>query len=706
MTTDTDSKPVDDLTVVTSCAPAFSGQRPDVPIMDYLESFNRIVTPVWVFDTDHSRVSWANQAALEMWRTESLDELTTREMGTEMSPTVAQRLKQYQQDFEQGASFTELWTIYPNGEPATMRCIFSGIRLDDGRMAMFCQGIEERADTSDTLRSAQALLHTTVMISLYDLEGRTLYSNPAARASQGDASFGLESKFVDPLEFDSLQHMLRRDAMASLVARIKTVHGPRWHEINARQSRDAVTGSPAVLISEVDVSDLKETERKAQYLAVHDILTGLPNRTFMQNELAQHLEKAKSEDHKLGLLFIDLDNFKTINDSLGHAVGDQLLIEVAERLRIHSSEGDIVTRLGGDEFVVFLHSVQSEAGILGTVKRLQRVLADPIHVGEHALLITPSMGISIFPDDGEDIETLMKHADLAMYEAKDRGRNRHCFFSAEMKERAANRMELEADLRRAVDNEEFELFYQPQVSFHTGQITGGEALLRWRHEQRGLLNPGDFIAVAEETGLIEPIGEWVIAHAADRQKQWADQGHDLKVSINLSPRQFRSEALVPTIEKVAATDGYNPAMLDLEITESLLMGDNQRIIHALQRLHEMGFNLAVDDFGTGYSNLAYLQRYPISCLKIDRSFVRDLHKTSAITQLIISMCKLLKVRIVAEGIEDVHQLEWLKLKGCHEYQGFYFSPPVPVAEFDQLLTRNDKTLVPGQPQPDMQTVTV
>ena len=691
MATDTDSKPVDELIVASSCEPAYSGERPSVPVNDYLESFNRIVTPVWVFDTDHSRVCWANQAALKMWRTESIEELAARDMGNEMSPTVAQRLEQYQQDFGQGASFTELWTLYPNGEPSTMRCIFSGIELDDGRMAMFCQGIEERPDTPDTLRSAQALLHTTVMISLYDLEGKTLYSNPAARAAQGDANAGLEDRFVDPLEFDALQHMLRRDAMASLVARIKTVHGPRWHEINARQSLDAVTGSPAVLISEVDVSDLKETERKAQYLAVHDTLTGLPNRTYMQNELLLHLEKARTDDLKLGLLFIDLDNFKTINDTLGHAVGDQLLIEVAERLRIHSNEGDIVTRLGGDEFVIVLHSVQNEAGVvagvLAAVERLHQVLADPIHIGEHALLITPSMGISMFPDDGEDIETLMKHADLAMYEAKDRGRNRHCFFSAEMKERAANRMELETDLRRAVDAGEFELFYQPQVSFDTGRITGGEALLRWRHAERGLLNPGDFITVAEETGLIEPIGEWVISNAAKQQRRWAEQGHDLRVSINLSPRQFRGDTLVSTIENIIAQDDCDPSMLDLEITESMLMGDNQRIIQALTQLHERGFKLAVDDFGTGYSNLAYLQRYPISCLKIDRSFVHDLHKTSAITQLIISMCKLLKVRIVAEGVEDIHQLEWLKLKGCHQYQGFYFSKPVPVDQFDQLLAR-------------------
>ena len=661
-------------------------ERPaGVPLLDYVESFNRIVTPVWVFDTDHSRVHWANPAALALWRANSLEELKARDMGNEMSPTVAQRLKQYQRDFETGASFTELWTLYPNGEPSTTRCIFSGIRLDDGRMAMFCQGIEERPDAPETLRSAQALLHTTVMISLYDLDGNSLYHNPAARASYRDGQHTLTERFLGKGDYDAMFEALRQNGMANMVARVDTDEGPRWHEINARESRDAVNGSPAILISEVDISDLKEAERKSQYLAVHDVLTGLPNRTYLQNELGAKLEGAEAAAQKLGLVFIDLDNFKNINDSLGHAVGDKLLIEVAARLRSHCREEDMVTRLGGDEFIVFLHDIKCRESVLQMVERIRALLVDPIYVGEHVLEITPSMGISLFPDDGEDLDTLMKHADLAMYVAKDTGRNRHCFFSHEMRERAETRLELESNLRRALEYNQFELFYQPQVSIDSNTIMGAEALLRWRHPTRGLLAPNAFITVAEETGLVEPIGNWVIAEAAAQQKRWERDGHNIKVSLNLSPRQFRSDALIPTIQKAVEAVGCDPVMLDLEITESMLMGDNQKIISALEQLHEMGFNLAVDDFGTGYSNLAYLQRYPISCLKIDRSFICDLNKTSAITELIISMCKLLDVRIVAEGVEEVEQLEWLRERGCHQYQGYYFSPPVTIEEFGHKL---------------------
>lgn len=656
-----------------------------LPLEEYLESFNRIVTPVWVFDTDHGRVHWANPAALTLWRADTLEELTSRPMSNEMSPTVAQRLKQYQRDFETGASFTEVWTLYPNGEPSTTRCIFSGIRLDDGRMAMFCQGIEERPEDPETLRSAQALLHTTVMISLYDTHGKSLYHNPAARASYRDGMHTLTDRFMDAYDHDTLLAALDRDGIANLVARVDTDEGPRWHEINARESRDAVNGTPAILISEVDISDLKEAERKSQYLAVHDVLTGLPNRTYLQNELTIKLENAEAYGQKLGLVFIDLDNFKNINDSLGHAIGDKLLIEVAARLRSHCREDDMVIRLGGDEFVVFLHDIKCRESVLQMVERIRALLVDPIYIGEHVLEVTPSMGISLFPDDGDDMDTLMKHADLAMYVAKDAGRNRHCFFSHDMKEKAETRLELESSLRRATEHGQFELFFQPQVSFKNNEITGAEALIRWRHPTRGLLTPDAFIGVAEETGLVEPIGDWVIAEAAAQQKRWEDAGHSLNVSINLSPRQFRSDALIPTIQKAVERESCDPVMLNLEITESMLMGDNHKIITALEQLHEMGFNLAVDDFGTGYSNLAYLQRYPISCLKIDRSFISDLGKTSAITELIISMCKLIDVKIVAEGVEEIEQFEWLKERGCHQYQGYYFSPAVSVDEFEQKL---------------------
>ncbi len=664
-------------------------------LVDYLDSYNRIVMPVWVFDIDTSRVCWANPAALELWRTDSLEELQARDMQSEMSPMVAERLKQYQQDFFNGESFTEVWTLYPNGEPCTMRLIFSGLRLDDGRMAMFCQAVaegEESAETPETLRSAQALLHTSVMISLYELDGQPLYSNPAARAAQLEGAPKLIDRFVDRADFETLQAMLGATGMGSIAAQIKTARGVRWHEVTARESRDAVTGTPALLISEVDVSNLKETEQKANFLALHDVLTGLPNRTFLHRELKEHLDRSMCLEQRRGLLFIDLDHFKNINDTLGHAVGDMLLIEVASRIRACARRRDVVARIGGDEFVVFVDDIPTMDHINVLAERIQESLRRPIRVNEHSLQITPSIGISIFPDDGDDLDTLMKNADLAMYEAKDAGRNRHCFFSTDMEERAANRLALESDLRRALDLGEFALFYQPQICVEHGKILGAEALLRWYHPSRGLLGPMEFIGIAEETGLIEPIGEWIIATAAAQQKQWMDEGFEISIAVNLSPRQFHSEALIPAIERIVEAENCNPSMLDFEITESMLMGNSETVIRALHRLHGMGFNLAIDDFGTGYSNLAYLQRYPISFLKIDRSFIRDLDKTSAIAELIIAMCKLLDVKIVAEGVENEKQLKWLKEKGCHKYQGYFYSPAVPAHEFGNLLRE------PVQPQ--------
>ena len=661
----------------------------DNGIAQYLSCFERIIMPVWVFDIDLGRVYWANEAALKLWRTSSLDELRERDMSGEMSPTVAQRLKQYQEDFKDNASFTELWTLYPNGEPATMRCIFSGIELDDSRMAMFCQALEEPVETPETLRSAQALMHTTVMISLYTPEGGQVYHNPAARAVKCTDCHLLADQFVQKADFDALHRMLKLDGMASIVAQVKTAQGIRWHEINARESRDAVTGSPAILISEVDISDLKETEQTANFLALHDVLTGLPNRTYLQRIIAQKFAAAEALDRKLGLLFIDLDHFKRINDSLGHAVGDKLLIEVAQRLKQCSRPNDIIVRLGGDEFVVLLDDGSERSVITGMANRIQEVLGDPITINKNELRISPSIGISVFPDDGNNLDVLMQNADLAMYEAKDCGRNRHCFFASYMKERAETRMVMESSLRRAVDNGEFELFYQPQVSFAENKVVGAEALLRWQHPTRGLLGPGEFIGLAEESGLIEPIGEWVILEAARQQSEWQADGNDISVSVNLSPRQFRSPALIPTIEKVALAEGFDPSRLDLEITESMLMGDNNEIIRELQKIHDMGFNLAIDDFGTGYSNLSYLQRYPISCLKIDRSFIVDLRKTSAITELIISMCKILDVTIVAEGVENLHQLEWLKDKNCHKYQGYFFSKPVSAPDFLPFFEKSE-----------------
>ena len=647
-----------------------------------LQAYRHIVLPIWVYDIDNGRVHWANPPALKLWQADTLQELRSRNLAREMSPTVAKRLLQFKADIETGGTFSEQWTLYPNGSPETLTCTFSGIRLDDGRMAMFCQGSQPDASTPDSLRSAQALLHTSVMISTYGPDGVRIYDNPAARSSKSRQTKTLEEEFVHASDYQSIMSSIAHTGTARLVAEMRTEHGTRWHEINAHRGIDPVTGEQTVHISETDVSALKETEQTATFLALHDVLTGLPNRTYLQQVFEKKVLAADAFGDKLGLLFIDLDHFKNVNDSLGHAVGDKLLLEVAERLGNCTRNSDITVRLGGDEFVVLLEDTASLGSVDRAARRIQDALNQPIVIDEHELRISPSIGISIYPDEGGTLSELMQNADLALYEAKARGRNQFCYFSKGLRVAAESRMQMESDLRRAIGAGELELLYQPQVCFRRNQVMGAEALLRWNHPHRGQIGPDEFIAVAEESGLIEQIGFWVLQTAAVQQMTWNDAGYPINVSVNLSPRQFHSKALLPAIAEIAATNGFDPSRFDLEITESMLMGDNDRAIDALRRIDEMGFNLAIDDFGTGYSNLVYLQKYPIRCLKIDRSFIADLNKTSAIAELIISMCKLLDVKIIAEGVENETQLGWLKERGCHAYQGFVFSRPISAVAFE------------------------
>ena len=409
----------------------------DLPLRSQIEQLS---TPLWVFDVDHSRVVWANQAGLEVWNADTLSDLIGRDLRLDMSVSVATRLKQYQEDFEKrGATFSELWTLYPKGKPKTLRIVYSGIKLPDGRIGMFCEGTPYDAETPETLRSAEALLHANVMISLYNKFGEPLYRNPAARADAGDSDGSLILRFVDQEDHRKLRASLDRMGEARIVARVRAANGVRWHEITARECSDAVTGSPAMLISEVDVSDLKQAEEKAHFLALHDVLTGLKNRTFVQQEFHGILSGADKRGEFVGLLFIDIDRFKNINDSLGHAVGDELLIEVARRLRASVRETDIVARAGGDEFLVLFREAVSREYLGDVAARIRDDLSRPVTVETRELQVTASIGVSVFPIDGTDIETLMKSADLALYQAKEAGRNCHIFFRPTMKERVETR---------------------------------------------------------------------------------------------------------------------------------------------------------------------------------------------------------------------------------------------------------------------------
>jgi diguanylate cyclase (GGDEF)-like protein len=651
--------------------------------------------PVWVFDIDQRRVHWANRAAVAVWNAPTLAELCARDLGHDMSESVARRLVQYQRDFiTAGASFNELWTLHPAGKPVSLNVVFSGHRLDDGRMAMLCEAQPAQADAPESLRSVEALLHTAVMITLYDTEGRALYRNPAARASATAHDEQLSARIVGQGGHTRLLDEARAAGHATLTLPVLTVQGKRWHEVSARLCKDAVTGQQAVLVSEVDVSAIKRTEARARHQSLHDPLTGLPNRSHVMQHFVDTIAGLPQAEVQAALIFIDLDHFKDVNDTLGHAAGDQLLVEVARRLRQATRSSDLVARLGGDEFLILMVSSDIRAEVDRVRTRLLQEVSRPVLIGATEVCITPSLGVSLYPRDGADIETLLRNADLAMYTAKDRGRNDLAYFDEAMAHAVLDRTTLETDLRHALDHGEFELHYQPRVCVPTGRILGAEALVRWRHPTRGLVMPDVFIGPCENTGLIHRLGAFVFQQAARQQAAWARTGQVLQVSVNLSAHQLRDADIAPAMAQWLQDAGCAASGIQVEITESALVGHDARTLESLQAMHSMGLAIALDDFGTGYSNLAYLQRFPISTLKIDRSFVQGIDTNRPLAELIVAMCRLMKLAMVAEGVETEEQMRWVAAQGIESCQGFLFARPLPAGEFEALLASQDHR---GQP---------
>jgi diguanylate cyclase (GGDEF)-like protein len=436
----------------------------------------------------------------------------------------------------------------------------------------------------------------------------------------------------------------------------------------------------------------KRTEDRVNHLASHDDLTSLPNRLMLNQRLDQALSRHRRAATQLAILSIDLNRFKVINDSLGHEVGDILLRQVAERLRTQSREGDTVARLGADEFAVLMENRENLMDISACVQRLVEQLSASYVLGRKDCHVTLSIGISVFPSDGNDSQALLKAADVAMYRAKETGRNNYLYYSPSMNVHTAERLELESDLRHALERGEFVLHYQPKVETMTGLITGTEALLRWKHPLRGLVQPMDFIPLAEETGLIVPIGEWVLATACARNKAWQDQGlTKLTIAVNLSARQFADPLLLSKLTRIIQASGLDPSSLELEITESMVMLHGDRAVAVLEKLKSIGVQIAIDDFGTGYSSLSYLKRFPIDTLKVDHSFIRDIPADSGdkkIVRAIIAMAHSLRLKVVAEGVETADQLTFLRAQHCDAVQGYFLYRPLPEAEVADVLELN------------------
>jgi diguanylate cyclase (GGDEF)-like protein/PAS domain S-box-containing protein len=438
-----------------------------------------------------------------------------------------------------------------------------------------------------------------------------------------------------------------------------------------------------------DITERKEYEKSLEFLANYDPLTGLANRGLLQAHLQNSIDKAKRDKGQIALLMFDLDRFKDINDSYGHAAGDELLKMVSERFTSRLREGDLIARLGGDEFAVVLENIirSEDAGRLA--EEMMNALSQEYRLSGNALLhIGASAGIVLFPDHGEDPSTLLQHGDAALYKAKAEGRGVYHYYTDELTALARKRIECETMLRRAVVNQEFEVFYQPQVHLQTGRIVGAEALIRWNCPIRGRVSPLEFIPVAEEIGLIGEIGEWVLNETCRQGKIWLDQGHRLTLAVNVSAHQVRHQNIPQIVENALKKSGYPADRLELELTESALMQREEETVAMLHALRAHGIRLAIDDFGTGYSSLSYLKRFPIDVLKIDKSFVDDIpyeRDDMAIVTAIIAMGQALGFQVLAEGTERIEQIEFLREKGCTMYQGYYKSPPVKAEEFEQLL---------------------
>mgnify|MGYP003878472217 CR=1 FL=1 len=475
----------------------------------------------------------------------------------------------------------------------------------------------------------------------------------------------------------------------------------RWVNESIRNVCDK-SGTPIRVEGAIyDITDRKLAQEKMLHMAFHDSLTGLPNRHLLKDRLNQAIKAARHHNRLVAVLFLDIDNFKRINDTLGHDAGDMLLTDIAGRLQefirksdtiarpVHAEGDSTIARLGGDEFTLLLSEIKTVQNAAQVAHRILDIFRHPFTIANQELFITTSIGISVFPHDGSEAESLLKNADIAMYHAKDLGRNNFQFYAKHMNDTACKRLEMESRLRRAIDNKEFHLYYQPQLDIRTGNVVGIEALVRWIDAQNNVVLPGTFIPIAEETGLIIPIGEWILANACRQNKAWQDAGFPpMYVSVNISSLQFKQPSFIRTVETILRETGLNPRHLELELTESILMEATETAIKSLRELKSLGVRLSIDDFGTGYSSLSYLKRFPIDTLKIDRSFVRDVTsdpEDKAIISAIIALARTLNLKVVAEGVETIQQLVCLHEQGSDGMQGYLFSPPLPEASLTQLL---------------------
>ena len=576
-----------------------------------------------------------------------------------------------------------------DGEIRIARMSGGILELNGKRCAILVvRDVTRQREQEDALRLAARVFESTAEgILITDPRSRIVAVNQAFTELTGYTEAEVRGR--QPSLLASGRHDRRFfDEMWEGINRNGRWHGEVWNRTQAGEVRPYLitistlrddTGTVLNYVGVLrDISTLKQSQQQLEYLANYDGLTGLGNRNLFYTRLKVGIEKASRHRRQLAVVFVDLDNFKVINDTLGHDVGDVLLSEIAKRIKTCVRQEDVVCRLGGDEFTVYIEDFEDAQALVGTAQRLTQAIAEPCHISGHDIFVTASVGISVYPNDGKTMSELLKNADTAMYKAKEQGKNGFQFFREDMNARAFERLVFVSGLRRALERGEFRVVYQPQVQLADRQVQGAECLLRWSHPDMGEVSPGSFIPVAEETGLIVPIGEWVFREVCRQLGEWG--GACARVSVNVSARQFRQPDLVDMIARCLKEAGLRPETLAVELTESALIEDPENAAATLSRLKDMGLTISLDDFGTGYSSLSYLKRFPIDCLKIDRTFVRDIvtdPDDAAIVTAIITMAQSLKLEVVAEGVESQQQVDFLRARGCLAAQGYFFSKPLP-----------------------------